>query len=269
MPIDMLRTSMCPCMMLYTLDKLFYVCRGVGANDVDGQHIIAYEILTVALLRCKERCSNPKKACNTLGNAYPRVNLNDVNGLERLAWAIYDGVYMPSNLLALTGHHDWECIITGTTLHLIFRGVTNNEHCEPSMVASLNGKQAMKLMQQQGLLWPKQRRSWAVSATEACRTPTVQSVVNVLPQAASSHSTGGAQAASLDFDEDTDDENSFHESSRHIMMQCSPIKKCLDPMWQTTKWLEASEGNLGEEDITWWPLLLPLIDGGNGCQGAH
>ena len=34
-------------------------------------------------------------------------------------------------------------------------------------------------------------------------------------------------------------------------------------MWQTTKWLEASEGNLSEEDITWWPLLLPLTDGGN------
>ena len=34
-------------------------------------------------------------------------------------------------------------------------------------------------------------------------------------------------------------------------------------MWQTTKWLEASEGNLGEEDITWWPLLLLLTDGSN------
>ena len=87
-----------PRMMLYALDELFYVYRGVGTNDVDGQHIVAYEILTVVLLCCTEQCSNPKKACNTLGNAYPRVNLNGVNGLKHLAWAIYDGVYMPGNL---------------------------------------------------------------------------------------------------------------------------------------------------------------------------
>ena len=102
-------------------------------------------------------------------------------------------------------------------------------------------------------------------SAEAWRTPTVQLVVNVPPQATSSLSTGGVQATSLDLDEDTDDENSFHESSRCIMMQCSPIKKCLDPMCQTTKWLEASGGNLGEEDITWWLLLLPLTDGSNAA----
>ena len=218
MPINVLRTSMHLRMMLYALDELFYVYRGMDTNDVDGQHVIAYEILTVALLYCIEWHGNPKKACNTLGNAYPRVNLNDVNGLECLAWAIYDGVYVPCDLPVLKGHHNWEHIITGTTLCLIFCGATNNEHCEPSMVASLNVKQATKLAQQQGLLWPKQRRSQATSATEAWRTPTVQLVVNVLPQAASSCSMGGAQATLLDFDEDTDDENSFHESGRCIML---------------------------------------------------
>ena len=165
-PIDVLRTGMHPRMMLYMLDELFYVYRGVGTNNMDGQCIIAYEILTIALLQYMEWCSNPKKACNTLGNAYPRVNLNAVNGLKRLTWAIYNGVYMPSKLPALTGHHDWERIITGTQ-GLIFHGVTANEHCEPLMVASLNAKQAMKLTQQQGLLQPKQGRSWAMPATEA------------------------------------------------------------------------------------------------------
>ena len=43
-PINVLRTSTCPRMMLYTLDELFFICRGMGTNDVDGQHIIAYEI---------------------------------------------------------------------------------------------------------------------------------------------------------------------------------------------------------------------------------
>ena len=89
----------------------------------------------------------------------------------------------------------------------------------------------------------------------------VQSVVNVLPQAASSHSTGGVQATSLDFDTDMDEEEAFHKSNRCIMMQCSPVKMRLDPMWQTTKWLQACEESLDEEAISWWPLLLPLPDG--------
>ena len=152
---QVLRTGMHLHMMLYMLDELFYVYRGVGANDADGQRIVAYEILTVVSLYCTEWCGNPKKACNTLGNAYPRVNLNDVNALERLPWAIYDGVYVPSDLPVLTGHHNWEHMITEMTLHFIFHGVTASEHCEPSTVASPNAKQAMKLMLQQGLLQPK------------------------------------------------------------------------------------------------------------------
>ena len=77
----------------------------------------------------------------------------------------------------------------------------------------------------------------------------VQSVVNVPPQAASSHSTGGVQAMSLNFDVDMDEEEAFHESDRCIMMQCSPVKRHLDTMWHTTKWLQACEESLDKEEI--------------------
>ena len=93
----------------------------------------------------------------------------------------------------------------------------------------------------------------------------MQSVVNVPPQAAYSRSMGGAQATSLDFDADTDEEEVFHESNRCIMMQCSPAKRHLDLMWQTTKWLQACEESLDEEEISWWPLLLPLTDGSDAA----
>ena len=61
---------------------------------------------------------------------------------------------------------------------------------------------------------------------------------------------------------DSNEENPFHETSRHHMMRGSPVKTCHDPMWQMTKWLEVCMGNLGEEDITWWLLVMPLTDGG-------
>ena len=156
MPIDALRTGSCPHMLLYMLNKLFYVYKGVGVKHADGQCIVAYKIFTVASLHCMEWHSSQKEY-NTLGAAYPRVNLSDVDGLEHLAWAMYNGVYVPGNPTALTGHHNWECIITGTTLHSIFHGKTNDEHCKPSTIASLNAEQAIKLMQQQGLLQPGKR----------------------------------------------------------------------------------------------------------------
>ena len=63
----------------------------MGVNDVDEQCIVTYEILMVASFCCAE-WHGSQKDCNTLGAAYPRVNLSDVNGLECLTQAICDGV---------------------------------------------------------------------------------------------------------------------------------------------------------------------------------
>ena len=84
-PIDVLRTGSHLHMLLYVLNELFYVYRGVGVNDADGQHVVAYEILTVVSLCCMEWHGSQKKECNTLEAAYPRVNLSDMDGLEHLA----------------------------------------------------------------------------------------------------------------------------------------------------------------------------------------
>ena len=65
---------------------------------------------------------------------------------------------------------------------------------------------------------------------------------------------------SLNFDADTEKEGAFQKSNRCIMMWCSPVKRLLDPVWQTTNWLQAFEESLDEEEISWWPLLLPLTD---------
>ena len=102
-------------------------------------------------------------------------------------------------------------------------------------------------------------------ATEVLKTPTIKSVVNVLPQAASSHSTDWALAASLDLNEE-EEEESFHKFHHHRMMWCSPISWRVDSMWQITKWLQTCEEGLDEEEISWWPLISPLTDGSAGLQ---
>ena len=177
--------------------------------------------------------------------------------MEWLTWAVYNGVYVPGDEPALSGHHNRLRIIAGTALHFIFSRSSPKEYCGPCAVSTFNAKQTTQFVKQQGHLQPSRARPPAASANMPQRSPTVQSMVNVPPQVASSHSTGGAQVVSLDFDVDTDEEDTFNETSRRIMMRCFPIRRCLDSMWQMTKWLQVCKESFDEEDIYWW-LLLPL-----------
>ena len=79
-----------------------------------------------------------------LGDAY-------LWGLKHLAWAMYDEVFVPGNKLALSFYNDWDHVVAGTLVHLIFWGQTDKEHCEPTTVASFNVKWATELVQQQRL----------------------------------------------------------------------------------------------------------------------
>ena len=212
--------------------------------------------------------SKPKKCHKTCSEAYPRVDLNDVDGLEHLG-AVYDGVFLPGNPPALTGHHDWQQIIVGTTLRLIYQGATVGVHCPPCTATSHNAEQATK---QQGTLWCTRRfKPWTVWSSFALRTPTIKSVVSVPPRATSSLSTD-------DCEEDDGEEEAFHQFHWQRVQQSilwkeatpplcqvvctSPSKSChINPMWQTTKWLLNCETSLEEEEISWWPLVSPLTDG--------
>ena len=73
---------------------------------------------------------------------------------------------------------------------------------------------------------------------------------------------GGAQATALDYAADYDGKSPFPKASWHHVMRGSPKKVQPDPMWEVTKWLEACVETLREEDVLWWPLVVPLMDVG-------
>ena len=159
MPCNQKRTGTHPHMMLYAMDEMFHIFWGMAANDVNGQCVVAYGILALAFLCCMGWHGCTKKCCNSFGNAYPLVDLTGMDNLEHLAWAVYDSVFIPGNPPILTGHHDWSCIITGMTLHLIFCGKTTwGGHCPLCTVVSFNAKQATRLMKEQGLQQLDKRR---------------------------------------------------------------------------------------------------------------
>ena len=75
MALDVLCTGYHPCILMYVLDKLFFVFKKLRANDFDAQCMVAYETLQMASCRCMEWCGNEKKKGNTLGDAYLQVDL--------------------------------------------------------------------------------------------------------------------------------------------------------------------------------------------------
>ena len=66
------------------------------------------EILHITQHHCTEQHGGEKVKGHTFGDAYPHVDFWDVTGLEQLAWAIYDSVFIPGRVPDLLGCQDWE-----------------------------------------------------------------------------------------------------------------------------------------------------------------
>ena len=67
-----------------------------------------------------------------------------MDGLEHLSWAVYDGVFLPGNPPTLTGHHDWQWIIVGTTLKTHLSRETSRGALRPCTVVSHDTEQAAR-----------------------------------------------------------------------------------------------------------------------------
>ena len=204
-----------------------------------------------------------------------------MDGLEHLAWAVCDGVFLPVNPPMLTGHHEFQWIIAGTMLRLIYQGATAGAHCPPCTIASHITEQAAK---QQGTSWHTMRfKPQTTRSSPMLRTPTVRSVVNVSLRATSSLSTEGALATSLDdCEEDDGEEEAFHQFHWRRVQQSGMWKEATPPpcqvmcaspskshhidlMWQTTKWLLDCGTSLKEEEISWWLLVNLLTNGSDAA----
>ena len=66
------------------VNEIFHIFRRLGANNTNGQQVIAYEILSFASLCCMEQ--KPIDPHQTSGIATTLMNVNDEWGIERLMW---------------------------------------------------------------------------------------------------------------------------------------------------------------------------------------
>ena len=91
--MDILHEGYRPKMLLYSLDKLFYIYDQVKCHrGIDEKLVVVYEILSLAMLHCTECQGWVEK--HGMPDAVSQMNLNDTCHLKHLTWAIYDGALL-------------------------------------------------------------------------------------------------------------------------------------------------------------------------------
>ena len=215
-------------------------------------------MLSFASNRCTEwHNGRPKPEHDTFRPIMPNINLGDVRSLERLTWAVYDGMYVLGSQSALSGLHDWACILNKTMTH-IFHGRPLQEHCSPSTIGGTNVATTKPSGRRN---WQKRPQALQTPASPVSKTPTLWSVINMPSGATSAYTGVGVMTASLDLREE-DDEEPFHEFNQHRMQQCwvrepsehpQRVQLCsqkgLSPEWQTIRWLQQCESEIMDDKV--------------------
>ena len=131
---DILCEGYRPKMLLYTLDELFYIYDHVKRHrGIDEKLVMAYEILSLATLRCTECRGGVEK--QGMPDAMLLINLNNAHHLEHLTWAVYDGALLVGSQPELPGDLQW-CTVLASIYKHIYRGRNDAAHCPPYTLAS-------------------------------------------------------------------------------------------------------------------------------------
>ena len=130
---DVLHEGYRPKKLLYALDELFYIYDQMKCHrDIDEKLVVAYEILSLAMLHCTECQGGVEK--QGVPDAVSQINLNDARHLEHLAWAIYNGALPVGSRPELPGDHQWCTVLVSIYKH-IYRGCDDAAHCPPYTLA--------------------------------------------------------------------------------------------------------------------------------------
>ena len=90
---ESMRDEYRPKMLLYALDKLFYIYAQIkNSQRADDKVMLAYEILCILANRCMDRWNRVKKT--GVPDALALLNMADVCHLEHLTWAVHEGVLL-------------------------------------------------------------------------------------------------------------------------------------------------------------------------------
>ena len=195
------------------------------------------------------------------------VVLGDLVRLERLMWAIFDGVLAAGASPELRPNESWEWVVCGIFNKLIYIRRNPSDQC-PTMTTGakdLQGPGVQVHSCHQGSK-PTQRTN------KGCLAPSVRSTVLVVSLEQVGYQRRRAAEAYSDWDEGEDDQVEFDYGRRGaftqegsgppMVMHTSPNKSMKPDPRNIRLWFADMEWQLQEEaDYPWWPQILPLTSG--------
>ena len=143
-PKDSMRDGYRPKMILYALDKLFYIYVQVKNSwRVDDKLMLAYEIFCISANRCTYRWNGVEKT--GVPDALSLLNVNDAHHLKHLVWVVYDGALLVCPWPKLLGNHPWCTVLVGLHKH-IYRGREDAAHCPSQTLGSWDCQEQLEAL---------------------------------------------------------------------------------------------------------------------------
>ena len=173
--------------------------------------------------------------------------------IKRLVWAIYNRVLCPGDRPQLSSRQSWIRIVRGTYT-LIYKG--SEGHCPLCTTVMFH-----------------------ISSSRKAPTHPPQSEVRVPLGVTSSYLRDWGAAASLDHYRNEDGDSPFHQyhvdhvkhgspkqaraTPPHCVVPAIPAQESplTDTLWRTMQWLEECQAKFVEDELIWWLLICPLMNG--------
>ena len=155
-----------------------YAC--ISAEDINGLQVMAYEVLTMAetWYRLCKRSANPQDMMQ--GDAMSHMVLGDIAGLERLVWAIFDGVLAAGASPELRLDESREWVVCGIFDKLIYIRRNPSDRC-PTMTVGVRNLQGPGIWVEASATHSHHQGSeptW--STNKGCLAPSVRSTVSAV-----------------------------------------------------------------------------------------
>ena len=146
---ESMRDGYHPKMLLYALDKLFYIFAQIKNSHRDDKVMFAYDILCISANRCTDWCNRIEKT--GISDTLALLNVEDAQHLERLAWAVYNGAILVGPRPKLSGTCTWCAVLAGLQRH-IYRGCNDAAHCPPQTLGSWDHEERVEALHHVGSL---------------------------------------------------------------------------------------------------------------------
>ena len=198
-----------PKMFLFFLEEMAYAYTHISTEDIHGLQVMVYEVLAMAEMQyhLRKRSANPQDM--TWGNAMSRMVLGNLSRLERLVWAVFDGILVAEVPPELGPDESWERVVPGIFDKLTYIGRNPSDQC-PVMTMGVKDLQGPGILAEVPTMHSHHQGSEPAQSTNRGHlAPSLRSVVSAVPLEQVVHQRRWATEAYSDWDKGEDEQVEF------------------------------------------------------------